>query len=143
MLVDPVPALTGHVAVPGDKSISHRAVLIGAICNGETGISGFGRCADTGATVAAVRALGVEVDEVDVDTLVVRGVGLRVCEPAGPLDCGNADVAAAGGILAGQVPGSARRRRIALVEADGADRRAAAAHGLDDRDDRRALLSSS
>ena len=105
MRVDPVPALKGHAAVPGDKSISHRAVLIGAICDGETGISGFGRSADTEATVAAVRALGVELDEIDVDTLVVRGVGLRgLREPAGPLECGNAGtlMRLLPGILVGQ-----------------------------------------
>jgi 3-phosphoshikimate 1-carboxyvinyltransferase len=105
MRVDPVSALEGHVAVPGDKSISHRAVLIGAICDGETRISGFGRSGDTEATVAAARALGVEVDEVDVDTLVVGGVGLRgLREPAGPLDCGNAGtlMRLLPGILVGQ-----------------------------------------
>ena len=82
MRIEPVPALVGHVAVPGDKSISHRAVLIGAVCEGETRISGFGRSADTEATIAAVRALGVEVVEEDVDVLRVRGVGLRRAAPA-------------------------------------------------------------
>ena len=105
MRIDPVPALQGHVAVPGDKSITHRAVLIGALCDGPVRVSGFGRSADTEATVAAVRALGVEVDEVDVDTLVVSGVGLRgLREPAGPIDCGNAGtlMRLLCGILAGQ-----------------------------------------
>jgi 3-phosphoshikimate 1-carboxyvinyltransferase len=105
MRIEPVSALEGHVAVPGDKSISHRAVLIGAICDGETRISGFGRSADTEATIAAVRALGAEVDEVDVDTLVVHGTGLRrLREPAAPLDCGNAGtlMRLLPGILAGQ-----------------------------------------
>ena len=45
MRVEPVPAIVGHVAVPGDKSISHRAVLVGAIAEGETRILGFGRSA--------------------------------------------------------------------------------------------------
>jgi len=91
MRFEPVPALVGHVAVPGDKSISHRAVLIGAVCGAETRISGFGRSADTESTIAAVRALGVEVDEHDVDTLTVHGVGLRgLVSPAVPIDCGNA-----------------------------------------------------
>ena len=63
MRIEPVPALVAHLAVPGDKSISHRAVLIGAVCEGETRISGFGRSGDTEATMAAVRALGVEVVE--------------------------------------------------------------------------------
>lgn len=105
MRVDPVPVLEGHVAVPGDKSVSHRAVLVGAICEGETRVSGFGRSADTESTVAAVRALGVEVEEVDVDTLVVHGAGLRgLREPAGAIDCGNAGtlMRLLPGILAGQ-----------------------------------------
>jgi 3-phosphoshikimate 1-carboxyvinyltransferase len=105
MRVDPVPALRGHVAVPGDKSISHRAVLIGAICDGPTRISGFGRSADTEATVAAARALGVGVDELDVDTLVVHGAGLRnLREPEHPLDCANAGtlMRLLCGLLAGQ-----------------------------------------
>ncbi len=71
------PRLVGHLAVPGDKSISHRAVLLGAICDGETRITGFGRSADTEATIAAVRALGVDVDEHGADTLRVFGKGLR------------------------------------------------------------------
>jgi 3-phosphoshikimate 1-carboxyvinyltransferase len=91
MRVEPVPALAGHVAVPGDKSISHRAVLVGAIAEGETRILGFGRSADTEATIGAVRALGVEVVEDDVDELRVRGRGLRGLEaPGDPIDCGNA-----------------------------------------------------
>lgn len=105
MRVEPVPALEGHVAVPGDKSISHRAVLIGALCEGETRIAGFGRSADTEATIAAVRALGVEVIEEDVDTIRVRGVGLRgLSESAHALDCGNAGtlMRLIAGILAGQ-----------------------------------------
>ncbi len=105
MRVEPVPALVGHVAVPGDKSISHRAVLVGAICEGETRVSGFGRSADTEATIAAVRALGAEVDEHDVDTLTVHGVGLRgLSAPEAPIDCGNAGtlMRLVAGILAGQ-----------------------------------------
>jgi 3-phosphoshikimate 1-carboxyvinyltransferase len=105
MRFEPVPALVGHAAVPGDKSISHRAVLIGAIGEGETRIAGFGRSADTESTVAVVRALGAEVDEHDVDTLTVHGVGLRgLAAPSVPIDCGNAGtlMRLAAGILAGQ-----------------------------------------
>ena len=105
MRFEPVPALVGHAAVPGDKSISHRAVLIGAIGDGETRIAGFGRSADTESTVAAVRALGVEVDEHDFDTLTVHGAGLRgLAAPSAPIDCGNAGtlMRLAMGILAGQ-----------------------------------------
>ena len=105
MRVEPVRALIGHVAVPGDKSISHRAVLLGAVFEGETRISGFGRSADTEATIAAVRALGAEVDELDVDTLTVRGVGLRgLSEPGSPIECGNSGtlMRLLAGLLAGQ-----------------------------------------
>ena len=51
MKIEPAAALVGHVAVPGDKSISHRAVLLGALAEGETRVLGFGRSADTEATV--------------------------------------------------------------------------------------------
>jgi 3-phosphoshikimate 1-carboxyvinyltransferase len=105
MRVEPVPALEGHVAVPGDKSISHRAVLIGSLCEGETRIAGFGRSGDTEATIAAVRALGVDVLDEDVDVLLVRGLGLSgLKEPGKPLDCGNAGtlMRLIAGILAGQ-----------------------------------------
>ncbi len=105
MRVEPVPALEGHVAVPGDKSISHRAVLVGALCDGDVRVSGFGRSADTEATIATVRALGVEVVEDDVDALRVRGVGLRgLTRPAESLDCANAGtlMRLVAGVLAGQ-----------------------------------------
>jgi 3-phosphoshikimate 1-carboxyvinyltransferase len=91
MKVAPAGSLVGHIAVPGDKSISHRAVLIGALCEGETAVRGFGRSADTESTIAAVRALGVEVDEVSEDELIVHAVGLRgLRAPEAPIDCGNA-----------------------------------------------------
>ena len=105
MRIEPVSALDGHIAVPGDKSISHRAVLIGAVCEGETRISGFGRSEDTEASVAAVRSLGVEVVDEDVDTLQVRGVGLHgLRAPGHPIDCGNAGtlMRLLAGLLAGQ-----------------------------------------
>lgn len=112
MRIEPVPVLEGHVAVPGDKSVSHRAVLIAALCEGETRISGFGRSADTEATIAAVRALGVDVDEQDVDTLVVRGRGLHgLSAPAGPLDCGNAGTLMR--LLVGVVAGQEGRFELA------------------------------
>jgi 3-phosphoshikimate 1-carboxyvinyltransferase len=105
VVIEPVPHLVGHLEVPGDKSISHRAVLIGAMCEGETHITGFGRSADTEATIEAVRACGVQVYEHDHDTLRVFGVGLRgLSQPAGPIDCRNAGtlVRLFAGILVGQ-----------------------------------------
>ena len=103
MKVEPAGALVGHIAVPGDKSLSHRAVLIGAICEGETYVRGFGRSGDTQSTVDAVRTLGVRVDDVAEDELVVHGVGLRGLKPA-DVDCGNAGtlMRLLAGILAGQ-----------------------------------------
>jgi 3-phosphoshikimate 1-carboxyvinyltransferase len=103
MKVEPAGALVGHIAVPGDKSISHRAVLIGAFSEGDTQVLGFGRSADTESTIAAVRALGVEVDEPAADELIVHGVGLRGLREAA-VDCGNAGtlMRLLTGILAGQ-----------------------------------------
>jgi 3-phosphoshikimate 1-carboxyvinyltransferase len=105
MKVEPVARIDGHIGIPGDKSISHRALLIGALTGGETRISRWGRSGDTESTLRVVRTLGVQVDEEDVDTLVVHGVGLGgLREPAGPLDCGNAGTLArlVTGILAFQ-----------------------------------------
>ena len=91
MKVAPAGALVGHIAVPGDKSISHRAVLIGALADGETRVRNFGRSGDTDATVRAVSTLGVDVEDVAPDELVVHGVGLRgLRAPSEPIDCANA-----------------------------------------------------
>src|SRR5207244_6235675 len=103
--VEPAGFLAGHIAVPGDKSISHRSVLIGALADGETHVRGFGRSADTQSTIDAVRALGVQVDDVADDELVVHGVGLRgLRQPESPIDAGNAGtlMRLLPGILAGQ-----------------------------------------
>jgi 3-phosphoshikimate 1-carboxyvinyltransferase len=103
--VEPAGTLSGHIAVPGDKSISHRAVLIGALADGETHVTGFGRSADTQSTIDAVRALGVQVDDIAEDELVVHGVGLRGLQaPDAPVDAGNAGtlMRLLPGILAGQ-----------------------------------------
>ena len=104
MKVEPARALVGHVVVPGDKSISHRAALVAAIADGETQIEGFGRSGDTESTLKAVRALGVEIEDEDVDRVVVRGRGLRgLIAPAEPIDCGNAGtlMRLLAGVLAG------------------------------------------
>ncbi len=95
--------MVGHVVVPGDKSISHRAVLIGALGEGETRVSGFGRSGDTQATIDAARTLGVDVDDVADDELAVRGVGLRGLR-AGSVDCANSGtlMRLLAGVLAGQ-----------------------------------------
>lgn len=104
-LVEPATALVGHIGVPGDKSISHRAVLLGAIGEGETTIAGFGRSADTESTLAVVRALGAEVAEDEVDLVRVEGRGLRGLKaPDSPIACGNSGTTLRllPGILVGQ-----------------------------------------
>ena len=89
--MEPAGALAGHIAVPGDKSISHRALLVGALAEGETHVRGFGRSADTESTLEAVHALGVQVAELGGDELLVHGVGLRGLRPPdAPIDAGNA-----------------------------------------------------
>jgi 3-phosphoshikimate 1-carboxyvinyltransferase len=106
-LVEPASALVGHIAVPGDKSVSHRSVLVGAVSEGETRVRGFGASADTQATVDAVRARGVEIDE-DGDELVVHGVGLGgLRPPGGPIDCANSGTLMR--LLAGLVAGNGGR----------------------------------
>jgi 3-phosphoshikimate 1-carboxyvinyltransferase len=103
--IEPGTGLLGAISVPGDKSISHRSVLLGAISDGERRISGFGRSNDTESSIAAMRALGAEIREEDVDTLTIRGVGLRgLQEPGEPIDCGNSGttVRLIAGILVGQ-----------------------------------------
>ena len=78
MKIEPAVSLEGHFAVPGDKSISHRALLLGAVSDGETHVRGWGRSGDTESTLAAVRALGVAGRRATASTSsIVHGVGLR------------------------------------------------------------------
>ena len=102
--VEPAAALRGDVAVPGDKSISHRALLLAALAEGESRIGGFAVSQDTLATARAIGALGANVD-VDADAVRVGGVGLRgLRPPAVPIDCGNAGtlMRLLAGVVAGQ-----------------------------------------
>jgi len=81
--------LRGTCRVPGDKSISHRALLFGALADGAVEARGLGRGGDNLSTAAALRALGVDV-EIAGDEARVRGVGFAgLAAAAGPLDCGN------------------------------------------------------
>jgi 3-phosphoshikimate 1-carboxyvinyltransferase len=104
VLVEPAVSLRGDIAVPGVKGICQRAVLLGAIAEGESEIRGFGHAADTDAAVDAVRSLGVRVDEPEEGTLRVHGRGLRgLVPPPEPIDCRNAGtlLRLLSGILAG------------------------------------------
>jgi len=98
-------ALHGSTQVPGDKSISHRALLLGAISSGDSHIKGFLPSADCRATLEAVRALGVAVEEHSLTTLTVHGVGLRgLQEAADVLGCrrSGTTMRLLAGLLAGQ-----------------------------------------
>lgn len=104
MRFEPAVSLRGDVAVPGDKSLSHRALLLAAIATGESEIRGFGRSDDTLSTAGAVAALGAGIEDTG-DVLRVRGAGLRgLVPPGGPVDCGNAGtlIRLLAGVLAGQ-----------------------------------------
>jgi 3-phosphoshikimate 1-carboxyvinyltransferase len=105
MKVAPAASLVGAVAVPGVKGISQRAVLLGAIADGESRIRGFGRAGDTLSAIDVVRQCGVEVIDNGDDDIRVEGVGLRgLRAPGEPIDCGNAGTVLRlfAGILAGQ-----------------------------------------
>ena len=77
LLLPPAQGLHGRVRVPGDKSISHRALLFGAIAHGETRIDGLLPAEDPLSTAACLRAMGVTVSPiVAAESVLVRGVGL-------------------------------------------------------------------
>ncbi|HEX2667294.1 MAG TPA: 3-phosphoshikimate 1-carboxyvinyltransferase [Gammaproteobacteria bacterium] len=103
--VTPGGSLQGKLRLPGDKSISHRALMLGAIAEGDTEIEGFLTGADCLATLAAIRAMGVQVDERSPSRLVVHGRGLHGLKaPPKPIDLGNSGTAMRlfMGLLAGQ-----------------------------------------
>jgi 3-phosphoshikimate 1-carboxyvinyltransferase len=88
--IQPSRGMKGEIVLPGDKSLSHRSVLIGAIAEGDTVINGFLTGEDTLNTAKAVRAMGIPVDGMGSSHLVVRGQGLDgLREPSGVLDLGN------------------------------------------------------
>ncbi len=105
LIVRKAKGLGGRIEVPGDKSISHRALLLGAIAEGATRIQNVLPAADCLATLACVRALGVEVERLSETELVVQGRGLRgLMESKDVLDCAGSGTTMRllAGILAGQ-----------------------------------------
>jgi 3-phosphoshikimate 1-carboxyvinyltransferase len=102
MILNSGGALMGSTHVPGDKSISHRAVMFGALARGTTQIRGWLAAGDTEATLGAVRALGIPVDRHDTHTLTIHGGHLR--EPSKTLNLVNAGtgIRLLAGIMAGQ-----------------------------------------
>ncbi|SME92534.1 3-phosphoshikimate 1-carboxyvinyltransferase [Tistlia consotensis] len=95
MTARPGGPLAGRIAVPGDKSMSHRALMLGALAEGETRIEGLLEGEDVLSTAGAMAALGAEVERLGDGRwrVVGRGVG-RLAEPAQPLDFGNAGTGA-------------------------------------------------
>ncbi|MEP7031028.1 MAG: 3-phosphoshikimate 1-carboxyvinyltransferase [Pseudolabrys sp.] len=82
--------VSGRIRVPGDKSISHRALILGAMTVGETTVSGLLEGADVLHTVGAMRALGARLERTDDGLWHIHGVGVGgFAKPAGPLDFGN------------------------------------------------------
>ncbi len=103
--VEPSTVRDSKVNVPGDKSVSHRALMLGSIANGKTEISGFLASEDCLATLQAFRLMGVEIEQHDTTRLTVHGVGASgLRAPDGPLDLGNSGTAMRlmAGVLAGQ-----------------------------------------
>ncbi|NJM31785.1 MAG: 3-phosphoshikimate 1-carboxyvinyltransferase [Limnobacter sp.] len=98
-------ALQGRARVPGDKSISHRAIMLGAIAHGTTHITGFLEGEDSLCTMHAFRAMGVAIEGPEQGRVTVYGVGLKgLKKPHHALDCGNSGTAMRllAGLLAGQ-----------------------------------------
>jgi 3-phosphoshikimate 1-carboxyvinyltransferase len=83
------PHIEAEIVVPGDKSISHRAVILAALSNGSCRIQGFLPSQDCLCTVEAMRMLGIGIDQTDETTLVIHGQRGRFRAPTGPIDCGN------------------------------------------------------
>ena len=103
--IEPGGALRGRLRVPGDKSISHRAIMFGALADGVTAITGFLDGEDCLATINAFRAMGVRIDGPEQGRVTVHGVGLHgLIAPSEPLDMGNSGTSMRlmSGILAGQ-----------------------------------------
>jgi len=104
-LVQPATQVGGTIRVPGDKSISHRSLMLGGIAEGVTEVRGFLESEDCLSTMKAMRALGVRIDRTGAQEVRVHGVGLHGLRGAGhPLDMGNAGTAMRlmTGLLSGQ-----------------------------------------
>lgn len=100
----PSKGLKGTVIIPGDKSISHRSIMFGALADGVTEVTGFLYGEDCLSTVGAFRALGIDI-EVTADKIVIHGKGLMgLTEPDNYIDVGNSGttIRLIAGILAGQ-----------------------------------------
>ena len=103
--VQPGGTLRGEARVPGDKSISHRSIMLGALAEGTTRVSGFLEAEDCLATMNAFRAMGVRIEGPEAGRVIIHGVGLRGLKaPQEPLYLGNSGTSMRllAGLLAGQ-----------------------------------------
>jgi 3-phosphoshikimate 1-carboxyvinyltransferase len=103
--LQPSKGLHGEFILPGDKSISHRSVLFAGIADGDTEITGFLNAEDTQNTAKAVRSMGIKVEGLGSEKLLVHGKGLTgLSEPANVIDLGNSGTGMRllAGLLAGQ-----------------------------------------
>jgi 3-phosphoshikimate 1-carboxyvinyltransferase len=98
------PRIEAEITVPGDKSISHRSVILGALTNGVCVLRGFLPSDDCLRTVQAMRSLGIKIEHPEPDMLVVHGKKRLLTTPAGEIDCGNSatTMRLLAGLLAGQ-----------------------------------------
>ena len=104
-MISPGGAFKGRLRVPGDKSISHRALMLGALASGDTSIEGFLEGEDTRATMRAFQSMGVNINRSDTGTIEIEGVGLDgLVRPQQALDLGNSgtSVRLLAGLMCGQ-----------------------------------------
>ena len=102
--INPGRPLQGTIVVPGDKSVTHRAIILTALAEGVSTVSAYCRGEDCLNTMRALQSLGIRIDETP-DLLTVHGKGLwGLSEPNGPIDCGNSGtgIRLLSGLLAGQ-----------------------------------------
>ena len=97
--------LRGEIVIPGDKSVSHRSIMIGSLAEGTTMVHGFLHGEDNHATLRAFRSMGIAIEELPGGVLRIEGKGLRgLSEPQDVIDCGNSGttIRLMTGLLAGQ-----------------------------------------
>ena len=103
-IAKPASSLSGDLKVPGDKSISHRSIMLGSLANGVTKVTGFLEGEDALSTLKAFQAMGVKIER-DGDNVTIHGVGINgLKKPSAPLDLGNSgtSIRLMSGILAAQ-----------------------------------------
>jgi 3-phosphoshikimate 1-carboxyvinyltransferase len=103
VVIRPARSVAGTVRLPGDKSISHRYAMLGAVSEGSTKLENFSTGADCASTLHCMRLLGAQVER-NGSSVVIHGRGRELQAPVGPLDCGNSGstIRMLSGILAGQ-----------------------------------------